>query len=141
MAHTKLSVSALILLTLYAVAENVDAQEKCVEQPQEGECLSQSERRYWYYEPSSKTCKMQRANTCAVSSNRFNNDLECYRSCQTVAEICGSQQVRGTCRALIWSAYYSAENNSCETFVYGGCNGNGNRFNDIDECTRFCVHP
>ncbi|XP_069685778.1 BPTI/Kunitz domain-containing protein-like [Periplaneta americana] len=138
MAHTKLSVSALILVTLYVVAENVDAQEKCVEQPPGGHCRGHYDM-YWYYEPSSKTCRTD--NMCTVSSNRFNNDLECYRSCQTVAEICGSQPEGGTCKALIVSAYYSAENNSCQTFVYGGCDGNGNRFDDIDECTRFCVKP
>ncbi|XP_069685801.1 inter-alpha-trypsin inhibitor-like isoform X2 [Periplaneta americana] len=138
MAHTKLSVSALILLTLYAVAENVDAQEKCVEQPQEGECLSQSERRYWYYEPSSKTCKMQRANTCAVSSNRFNNDLECYRSCQTLAKICSSPLVKGMCDAYFVRFGYSTKNKKCENFVYGGCGGNGNRFNTMKQCKEYC---
>ncbi|KFD45228.1 hypothetical protein M513_13895, partial [Trichuris suis] len=35
--------------------------------------------------------------------------------------------------------YYNKETKKCETFVYGGCQGNANRFDTLEECEAKCA--
>ena len=44
----------------------------------------------------------------------------------------------GSCMAYFPSYGYSAETGRCESFVYGGCDGNDNRFETLDECLAAC---
>ncbi|XP_073401330.1 collagen alpha-1(XXVIII) chain [Dendrobates tinctorius] len=47
---------------------------------------------------------------------------------------------QGPCRTYIIKWYYDKQANSCAQFWYGGCSGNGNRFDAEDECKKFCVY-
>ena len=47
----------------------------------------------------------------------------------------------GRCRASQQVYYYNPDIASCEEFSYGGCDGNTNRFETMDECTEECVLP
>ncbi|KAM4707220.1 uncharacterized protein O3C94_004446 [Discoglossus pictus] len=47
----------------------------------------------------------------------------------------------GPCMALIFMWYYDAERQACDSFLYGGCQGNGNRFENKTNCTSTCVTP
>nr|VZI38878.1 unnamed protein product [Spirometra erinaceieuropaei] len=44
----------------------------------------------------------------------------------------------GLCRGFFPSFAYVPEVNRCEKFIYGGCGGNGNRFESLEECQRAC---
>ena len=44
----------------------------------------------------------------------------------------------GPCKAAHLKWYYSKDTESCELFKYGGCAGNGNRFNTEYECRTAC---
>ncbi|CAF1633233.1 unnamed protein product [Adineta ricciae] len=46
----------------------------------------------------------------------------------------------GPCRAMFPSFYFNSTTEQCHEFVYGGCDGNGNRFETKDECLRHCVN-
>ncbi|KAH8376794.1 hypothetical protein KR093_001372 [Drosophila rubida] len=46
---------------------------------------------------------------------------------------------KGRCRALFHSWTYVQETNKCEEFVYGGCSGNGNRFDTAEQCIEHCI--
>ncbi|CAL1266776.1 unnamed protein product [Larinioides sclopetarius] len=35
--------------------------------------------------------------------------------------------------------YYDRSDNICKSFVYGGCEGNGNRFEKRTDCETSCV--
>lgn len=47
---------------------------------------------------------------------------------------CTQEPETGNCRGMFPSWYYSADNNSCEQFIYGGCGGNTNRFETGEAC-------
>ena len=36
--------------------------------------------------------------------------------------------------------YFDSKLNKCKTFIFGGCQGNGNNFESIEECERTCLH-
>jgi len=44
----------------------------------------------------------------------------------------------GPCKAYFVRYYYDAQSGICENFVYGGCGGNANNFEDGDTCMRTC---
>lgn len=44
----------------------------------------------------------------------------------------------GPCKARIRSFYYDSDRNDCLEFNYGGCQGNGNRFQSRKECLNNC---
>jgi hypothetical protein len=44
----------------------------------------------------------------------------------------------GPCQALIRAFYHDAETDRCLPFIYGGCEGNANRYTTIGECLARC---
>ena len=51
---------------------------------------------------------------------------------------CKFPPVSGMCLAYMPSFFYNATSGMCESFVYGGCGGNDNRFTSVDECMKTC---
>lgn len=47
---------------------------------------------------------------------------------------CTQPAKQGVCRAYIPAFYFDAATNSCEPFVYGGCDGNMNNFVTGEQC-------
>ncbi|KAJ8041541.1 WAP, Kazal, immunoglobulin, Kunitz and NTR domain-containing protein 2 [Holothuria leucospilota] len=45
----------------------------------------------------------------------------------------------GMCRAYMQRWAYNSESGRCETFIYGGCGGNGNNFMTADDCASACA--
>lgn len=46
---------------------------------------------------------------------------------------------QGPCRQYIYKWTFNKTRGECQTFIYGGCMGNENRFNSEDECLHYCV--
>ncbi|GMR43119.1 hypothetical protein PMAYCL1PPCAC_13314, partial [Pristionchus mayeri] len=44
----------------------------------------------------------------------------------------------GPCRGFKHSFFYNSSIAKCESFVYGGCMGNDNRFGKLKHCTAAC---
>ena len=63
---------------------------------------------------------------CLVAQFRF------YRQRNARNDICSMPQKPGpnelSCRAYIPRYFYNSRTGKCELFIYGGCNGNANRF-------------
>jgi len=47
----------------------------------------------------------------------------------------------GTCHAALKKWYFSADEHKCKMFVYGGCEGNENRFLTEKDCEKKCIEP
>ena len=52
---------------------------------------------------------------------------------------CNLPPEKGRCMAIIPRYYYNPRSHSCERFIYGGCQGNANNFETVDECKRSCM--
>ena len=53
--------------------------------------------------------------------------------------VCGQEKaVEGDCRASIGSWTFDAKSKSCEYFIYGGCDGNDNNFEELGACLTNC---
>ncbi|PIO28223.1 hypothetical protein AB205_0192900, partial [Aquarana catesbeiana] len=44
----------------------------------------------------------------------------------------------GPCKAYVEHYYYNQNKGDCETFIYGGCGGNGNNFATKEKCEAVC---
>lgn len=54
-------------------------------------------------------------------------------------DVCGQTPgAQGFCLAGFTKFAYHAERNLCEKFIYGGCDGNANRFDTLEECEFVC---
>ncbi|XP_055295187.1 BPTI/Kunitz domain-containing protein-like [Sitodiplosis mosellana] len=56
----------------------------------------------------------------------------------TKEEICALPSEAGPCRAEITTYFHNAATDKCETFLFGGCGGNQNKFDTEAECQEFC---
>ena len=55
--------------------------------------------------------------------------------------VCSLPSDPGPCKAYFPRWAFNKIAGQCEQFVYGGCYGNGNRFESRTECERTCVEP
>lgn len=53
-------------------------------------------------------------------------------------EVCSFAPDTGMCRAYIPMYHYDRQSGQCKQFIYGGCDGNENRFSTIEECEKSC---
>ncbi|CAB4042604.1 partial, partial [Paramuricea clavata] len=56
----------------------------------------------------------------------------------STSDICNRPKYTGDCRAGFDRWFYNTITRRCETFIYGGCNSNGNNFETEAECARQC---
>ncbi|XP_043188984.1 carboxypeptidase inhibitor SmCI-like [Amphibalanus amphitrite] len=56
-------------------------------------------------------------------------------------DVCSLPRDIGPCRGAMPRYFFSTQTGACETFLYGGCHGNGNNFETLDECTGRCGGP
>ncbi|KIH56366.1 Kunitz/Bovine pancreatic trypsin inhibitor domain protein [Ancylostoma duodenale] len=53
--------------------------------------------------------------------------------------VCTLPLEKGPCFALIPRYGFDAETGTCVMFMYGGCQGNGNNFETMEECQDSCL--
>ncbi|CAL4105027.1 unnamed protein product [Meganyctiphanes norvegica] len=59
-----------------------------------------------------------------------------------VANQCYDPVSPGPCRAFFPSFYFNPLTETCDCFIFGGCQSNGNRFDSLNECMSTCsVRP
>ena len=122
---------------------------------------------YWYFKQETQTCEPFVYGGCEAgsSSNKFKTKALCQKTCskpqgsidvalprklepseQTIAEsnksnICLEEGGRsGLCNGALTFWYFKQDTNTCETFVYGGCEAGSspNKFETKELCQTTC---
>ncbi|XP_077995776.1 papilin-like isoform X2 [Glandiceps talaboti] len=110
-----------------------------------GNCENSLQR--FYFDQQTQTCREFIYTGCLGNQNRFIDKASCELQCDVVHEsdssrseldICTQPKVVGPCRAQIPKYFYNSVSKQCEQFAYGGCNGNGNRFDKLEDCENAC---
>lgn len=130
-------------------------EEVCNQPPESGEHTGSFKR--FFYNSTSRSCDVFIYGGCGGNQNRFKNRRECRRTCQPVdagpyqgspeighIEVCNLPPETGPCRGHIERYFYNSASSSCEVFVYGGCGGNENNFQNREQCMNMCniaAHP
>lgn len=52
--------------------------------------------------------------------------------------MCLQPSETGPCRAAFVKYYYDRTDGVCKSFTYGGCDGNRNNFDSIEQCLQNC---
>ncbi|KAM9488132.1 collagen alpha-6(VI) chain-like isoform 2-T2 [Clarias gariepinus] len=69
----------------------------------------------------------------------YENDDPLSLGHEYLNDVCYLKKEKGPCRKYIIKWYYNQEQNKCSRFLYGGCDGNFNRFDTHMECEAHCV--
>ncbi|KAM9331100.1 amblin-like [Gastrophryne carolinensis] len=101
----------------------------------------------WTYDRSQDLCRIFQTQEPGSGPNVFQTEMECLSQCSErygqlyppEAAVCDLKQDPGLCMALIPMWYYNKTLQACNTFFYGGCQGNGNRFESKEECLSRCA--
>ncbi|XP_043548997.1 collagen alpha-3(VI) chain-like [Chiloscyllium plagiosum] len=119
------------------------------------QCLEYSAK--WFFDSKNNICTQFWYGGCDGNGNRFDTEAECITECTktileenipepkpagitlSVNDICQLRRDEGNCRNFSLKWYYDVKTKTCTRFWYGGCNGNANRFNTQDECTKACA--
>uniref|UniRef100_A0A8C5H088 WAP, follistatin/kazal, immunoglobulin, kunitz and netrin domain containing 2 n=1 Tax=Gouania willdenowi TaxID=441366 RepID=A0A8C5H088_GOUWI len=116
--------------------------EECLK-PVDGpeDCGNDKEKVSWYYEPKSNSCFA--VTHCPKDSKaEFDSFEACMRCCgPEVAGACGLVSLQGPCRAYEPRWAYNSALQQCQSFIYGGCDGNDNNFESKEACEEMCPYP
>ncbi|XP_022704194.1 papilin-like isoform X2 [Varroa jacobsoni] len=95
--------------------------------------------RMYYYNKADGVCREFSYTGCGGNRNRFRTRYQCEESCKNSQDVCQLPTVKGRCagRYSLWT--YDTQRDVCKQFDYGGCGGNGNRFDSKVECESRCV--
>ncbi|XP_057567242.1 kunitz-type protease inhibitor 2 isoform X2 [Hippopotamus amphibius kiboko] len=110
----------------------------------------------WWYNVTDGSCQQFVYGGCGGNENNYMTKEECLAKCAGVTvprrhnsddlssdifnyeEYCTAEAVTGPCRASLLRWYFNAEKNSCDNFIYGGCQGNKNSYLSKEECMHRC---
>ncbi|KAM3592018.1 uncharacterized protein V6R79_011662 [Siganus canaliculatus] len=119
--------------------------EECQKPPDKPEdCGSEQEKVSWYYEPKTNNCFS--FTHCQGHSQQprkvFDTYEECMQCCgPELSGPCGLPTLQGPCKAYEPRWAYSSSLRQCQSFIYGGCEGNDNNFESKESCEEMCPYP
>ncbi|XP_017520198.3 eppin isoform X1 [Manis javanica] len=65
--------------------------------------------------------------------------FSCGRKCLDLQkDICSMPKEPGPCMAFLLRWWYDKKNDTCSSFIYGGCQGNNNNFQSKVMCQNMC---
>ncbi|KFD45427.1 hypothetical protein M514_13698 [Trichuris suis] len=96
----------------------------------------------YYYNWDWKECMKFTYGGCEGNANNFESIAQCEATCADKKKKdnpCDLPAEPGPCRASFIRYYYNKQSKKCETFVYGGCEGNENSFETLEDCEARCI--
>ncbi|CAH8499259.1 unnamed protein product [Heterobilharzia americana] len=112
----------------------------CYYRLDEGPCRALVPR--YFYNSTVGKCEMFKYGGCEGNENNFFTEEECNKTCEKNKPFdrndCKLPEDPGICRAIFIRYFYNISSNKCEKFSYGGCLGNRNRFESLEECKAKC---
>ncbi|XP_073348886.1 kunitz-type protease inhibitor 2 [Pagrus major] len=134
-----------------------DFAEHCGAEPEVGPCRASFQR--WYHDRKTGSCQSFIYGGCNGNKNNYDSKKSCMSACtvsvlpsskKSVADVEDSPENKGhcvgtpdpgPCRAAFTMFYYDANTSTCQSFIYGGCRGNNNRYSSVEECVARCGPP
>jgi len=142
------------------------ADRTCLLEKKPGSCRGYFER--YFYNEAAVECQLFVYGGCEGNENNFQSKKNCEDKCKTRAvdnvtlapasfiaasvestglkknfnfQSCSLKKDSGPCEAYFEMFFFNADMQKCEKFIYGGCQGNENRFQTIEECESSCIRP
>ncbi|XP_068611003.1 WAP, Kazal, immunoglobulin, Kunitz and NTR domain-containing protein 2-like [Brachionichthys hirsutus] len=117
---------------------------KVTESPED--CGSERDKVSWYYESEANDCfsftSCRRGSNDRQPRRAFETHEECVECCgPEPSGPCGLPGLQGPCKAYEPRWAYSSSLRQCQSFIYGGCEGNDNNFESREACEETCPHP
>ncbi|XP_029700199.1 kunitz-type serine protease inhibitor 6-like [Takifugu rubripes] len=125
--------------------------ELCEAEPDVGPCRAMF--RHWYYDSKVGSCKGFTYGGCRGNKNNYVTKQSCMGTCTGVTVLPALQKSRvaddseehcllmpdaGPCRAAFPMFFYDPSTDTCQSFIYGGCHGNRNRYSSKEDCMSRC---
>ncbi|VEN50612.1 unnamed protein product [Callosobruchus maculatus] len=121
-----------------------------------GECANYVDR--WYFDTRERVCRQFYYGGCGGNDNNFQTEQACRDRCTQrqpepqrpqvpspqqpgqpfTQDMCFSEPDRGQCDGNFHKFYYDRRDGVCKVFAYGGCGGNRNNFDTMEECLTSC---
>lgn len=124
----------------------------CAMRADDGPCKALMKR--FYFNILTFECEEFIYGGCQGNENRFDSVEECKTTCleefsplkkstleKGKPDLCFLEDDVGICRAYITRYFYNNQTRQCEPFAYGGCLGNLNNFESLEECKSTCDLP
>lgn len=123
----------------------------CAFKADDGPCKAMLKR--FFFNVHTQQCEEFIYGGCEGNQNRFESLEECKEKCirdypKTVQEkatlqkekpdFCFLEEDAGICRGYITRYFYNNQSRQCEHFKYGGCLGNQNNFESLEDCQNTC---
>ncbi|KAL0972821.1 hypothetical protein UPYG_G00195160 [Umbra pygmaea] len=135
-----------------------DYAELCQASPKTGPCRA-SHKRFYY---DGRSCQPFVYGGCSGNKNNYETEELCLNTCTVTVvpskgrkgpgadestedrsadyhDACMVPSDAGPCRAAISKIYFDHITGTCQSFIYGGCRGNGNRYESLEECIARCT--
>ncbi|VDN29459.1 unnamed protein product, partial [Cylicostephanus goldi] len=123
---------------------------ECVGSGVRGPCSSTLTR--WYFDEREAKCKLGVAVNCATSDCPSGYKCSVVQQAKVCcpenskiglqgtnpSDVCSMPKERGPCDKYELRFYYNAEAKDCKYFFWGGCEGNGNNFEKVEDCEAAC---
>uniref|UniRef100_A0A224Y4H6 Pancreatic trypsin inhibitor n=1 Tax=Rhipicephalus zambeziensis TaxID=60191 RepID=A0A224Y4H6_9ACAR len=97
----------------------------------------------WYYDDSTKSCKMYTHYGCKSNGNSFASEMKCQSVClpkMKPTPLCSADPVRDMCLVKRKHFFFSFKNNTCMPFLKKGCGKGVNSFASLQRCMDTCSY-